>query len=128
MLQKRAIRVITKSPYYSHTKPIFTYNNLLNINPIKFNQTCEFVYKFHNNLLPPSFVDYFSLTSKIHSHNTRNNDDSRYRTIRTRTNIRKFAIQSQGPITWNSLPRSIRAATSLIQFKRLVRAHTTEYV
>ena len=128
ILQKRAIRVITKSPYNFHTKPLFIHNNLLNIKQIKFKQTCEFVYMFHNNLLPPSFVDYFCLISHIHSHNTRNNDGYRYRSILTRTNIRKFAIRSQGPIAWNSLPLSIRAATNLTQFKRLVRAHTTEYV
>ena len=55
ILQKKAIRVISKSPGYSHTGPLFLEYKLLNIRQIKFIQTCEFMYQYTNNLLPPAF-------------------------------------------------------------------------
>jgi len=123
-IAKKALRAITKSPFNSHTKPIFLENNLLNIAQIKFIQTCQFMYKFHNNLLPPSFAPYFSLLP--HTINTRSNED--YRSIFARTNTRQFSIKYQGPVSWNRLPKPIRSAISYVHFGILVRAFTIENV
>ena len=124
ILQKKAIRVITKSPFNSHTGPFFLQYKLLNITQIKFLQTCEFMYKYTNNLLPPSFALFFCLSTN--THNTRSNDD--YKCIFARTNIRKFSLKYQGPAAWNSLPKHIRTAMCLAHCKHLVRAHTLDHV
>lgn len=124
ILQKKALRVITKSPINSHTEPIFLQHNFLSITQIKFKQTCEFMYQYHYGLLPGAFDKYFTQVSKMY--NTRSRDD--YRTIYARTNTRKFSIKYQGPMAWNSLPKGIRTIMSLPQFRHLLRAHTLEHI
>jgi hypothetical protein len=124
ILQKKAIRVITKSPLNSHTSPLFLEHKLLNITQIKFLQTCIFMYKYINNLLPPSFFSYFDPAPHLIC--TRSSND--FRPVFARTNVRKFSLGVQGPINWNSLPKEIRLVTSLSHFKTLARAHTLTYI
>ena len=123
-LQRKVIRVITKSSSNSHTRPLFVEHNLLNISQIKFIQTSEFMYKYNNSLLPSAFSSYFSPI--LHLSLTRSN--SEYRCIYARTNTRKFSIRFQGPVIWNKLPVNIRAATSYVSFKHLIRTHTKQNV
>ena len=54
ILQKRAIRVITRSKYNSHTSPLFKKMNLLTVNDIYKIQCLKFYYKFVNQVLPIS--------------------------------------------------------------------------
>ena len=124
ILQKKTIRVITKSFPNSHTSPLFFEQKLLDINQIKFLQTCIFMYKYINNLLPSSFSSYFDPVP--HRIFTRSNND--FRSVFARTNVRKFSLRVQGPVNWNSLPKEIRTVTSLSHFKTLARAHTLIYI
>ena len=73
------------------------------------------MYQYDNNLLPQAFSAYFkpNLLDKV----IRNN--RAYISIFARTNTRKFSIKYQGPLIWNSIPESIRAAMSLALFKLL---------
>ena len=119
-LAKKAIRLITNSPYNSHTKPLFIQLNLLNIEQIKYVQTCELMYRYDNNLLPPAFSSFFApalLTTQTRSNRS-------YVCNFARTNTRKFSIRYQGPLLWNNLPHLIRTASGLPHFKSLIRAHT----
>src|ERR1043165_4742771 len=59
--QKKALRIITKSPVNSHTQPLFQELKLLTNTQIRFTQTCEFMYKYHNKLLTLAFIYYFPL-------------------------------------------------------------------
>ena len=108
----------------SHTSPLFLEHKLLNITQIKFLQTCIFMYKYINNLLPPSFFSYFDPAPHLIC--TRSSND--FRPVFARTNVRKFSLGVQGPTNWNSLPKEIRSVTSLSHFKTLARAHTLIYI
>jgi hypothetical protein len=122
--QKKAVRVVTKSPRNSHTKPLFAQFNLLNVTQLRFVQTCEFMYKYRNNLLPPSFSSYFNLVP--HNICLRNKHD--YRSIYARTNTRKMSIKFQGPLSWNSLPLNIRSSSCYTRFRYSLRAHAAESI
>jgi hypothetical protein len=124
ILQKKALRVITKSAFNTHTRPIFSHYRLLDIGQIRFKQICEFMYQYSKKLLPHSFDDFFSPSLK--TYNTRN--DSDYRIIYVRTNTRKFSIRYQGPVTWNRLPRLVRNALSFPNFRCLLRALALTYI
>ena len=50
------------------------------------------MYCFHNNLLPPLFVNLFLTNSQIHSYSTRT--ANYYRVHYCRTNLKKFTIDS----------------------------------
>jgi hypothetical protein len=124
LLQKKALRIITKSPYKSHTKPLFQGLKILNIDQIRFVQTCEVMFKYANNLLPTAFRSFFApVTSSISTRSNR-----AYRSTYARTNTRKFAIQYQGPLAWNNLPTDIRGVPNLSHFKRLARTYTLNSV
>ena len=124
LAQKRAIRIITKSPFNSHTQPLFSTLKLLTITQINFIQTCEFMYKYHTKLLPSAFLSYFPPTQ--FKAGLRNKPD--YKLISTRTNTRKLSIKFQGPLLWNNLPLKIRTSNTISCFKRTLRAHTLEHV
>ena len=54
-LQKKAVRIITKSKYNSHTEPLFKKLNLLTVKDIHTLSKLKFFFKLENNLLPPYF-------------------------------------------------------------------------
>ena len=75
-LQKRALRVIYKCNFLSHTDPIFKDLGLLKVNDIYKVQQLKFYFKLSNRCLP-IFFDTFTpvLNFNIHDHNTRHNRD-----------------------------------------------------
>jgi len=123
-LQKKAIRIITKSPFNAHTSPLYQQLNVLKISQIKFIQTSTFMYKYDNNLLPLAFSSYFR--PNLYTKGIRNN--RAYISVFAKTNTRKFSIKYQGPLLWNNIPESIRASRSLAQFKIQIRAYTLNNV
>ena len=72
-LQKKAIRVTTKSKYNAHSDPIFKSIQTLKLDDIYKINILKFYYKYlHRNL--PTFFYSFSLKTRfeIHNYNTRN--------------------------------------------------------
>lgn len=120
ILQKKAIRIITKSPFNSHTKPLFANLKIFKIEQIRFIQTGEFMFKYVNNMLPIAFLSFFTSVSSAITTRSNRAFICQY----ARTNTRKFSIQYQGPLVWNNLPKDIQTALSLLHFKRLIRSHT----
>ena len=74
------------------------------------------MYRYHNNLLPPLFLNLFNTSSQIHSYSTRTANN--YRVHHYRTNLKKFTILYQGAKTWNSLPVAITSTLSFPNFKK----------
>jgi hypothetical protein len=115
VLQKRIVRLIAGSPYNSHSEKLFTQLGILKVLQIKQLQMCEFMHRYTYNTLPISHANLFTLASDIHSYNTRNL--ASYRTVRARTNSRKFSIKYAGPIEWNRIPLNLRSIPILKSFK-----------
>jgi Reverse transcriptase (RNA-dependent DNA polymerase) len=120
LLQKRAIRVIARVPPRSHTDPLFIKYKILKIDQINILQISEFMYKYTYRLLPQAFNNYFTLTSDTHTYSTRQGQS--YRGVFARTNTRLFALRSVGPLTWNSIPLTIRCLSNLKLFKKYMCA------
>jgi len=120
-LQKRAIRVITKSKYYAHTFELFQQVRILNIVKINKLQTGIFMFRYIHKALPLNFKDYFTFLNEIHNYNTRTKEN--LCPVRFRTNYRKHSIKHSGPVTWNNLPWEIRSLKILASFKNALRMH-----
>ncbi len=73
------------------------------------------MYSYHNNLLPRSFDDTFLWKTDIHNYFTRNGD--LYYVPFSRTNIRQFTVNYQGPKFFNSLSHDIRDALTVSCFQ-----------
>ncbi len=75
-------------------------------------------FKYANNLAPTYLSIMFEPIELRHGMNTRavSNRDMVVRQSRTRAGDRAF--QHAGPAAWNALPADVRAATTIIEFKR----------
>jgi exonuclease III len=121
ILQKKVVRVIDGSCRNTHSSPIFKDLKLLKIKQIRVLQIGDFIYRYEHNLLPASFMGYFTLGSQIHTHNTRR--ATSYRPSRARTNTRKFSMKSSGPQLWNTIPLEIRLSGNRSRFKKRLRTY-----
>ena len=78
-------------------------------------QTCCFMYKISNCLLPNVFLNLFTLNSNLHDHNTR--QSFKLHVICHRTNSRAYSIQIYGVRLWNMLSKDITDVPLLSIFK-----------
>ena len=67
-LQKWAIRTISNSHYRSHTGPLFSKFNVLNVHDTFKLNLGIFMYKHHSNQLPPIFSTYFTKRLNMFKH------------------------------------------------------------
>ena len=116
ILQKRAVRIMTHSDYLAPSKPLFHTLKILPIYDMISLQSVLFMFKCHNNLLPPLFQNYFKLNCHFHSYGTRNSRN--YHTPLIRTSISQNSIFYYGPLQWNNLPESLKCSTSYNYVKR----------
>src|SRR6218665_1220960 len=99
--KKRILRIIGgDNPRATTTR--FQETKIMRFHNLNRYFTGIFVYKFMNNLLPKSFVNYFVKTADTHKYNTRaaGGWSAQY----ARTNYRKFALGCRGPVIWNAIP------------------------
>jgi len=115
-LQKRAVRNISHSSYYSHTAPIFSHLGILNVHDTNLFQTAIFMYLCFNKFLPTSMQEHFHLNNSLHNYQTRNALNFHFPIIRT-TSFKK-SIFVLGPVVWNNIPNNIRESPSINIFKR----------
>ena len=100
--------------------PLFADLNTLTVQDINKLQTALFMYKYHNNLLPDIFTDYFVKANTIHGYNTR--QSYMYRPCYFNTHLANNSIKRQGPLIWSSVPQNIRDSTSVFSFKTKFKA------
>ena len=114
-LQKRVIRIISKSTFDSHPGPIFKELKLLKLFDIRQLELGKLMFSVNYSLLPPKFNNYFSLNKQVHSYATRYAND--FHLPFCRTNLRKFSVSFQGPPYYSSLENDIKETNSLYSFK-----------
>ena len=68
LCKKRAIRIINRAAYNSHTDPLFKTSKILKLHDLYKLQECLFTYGFERKQLPTSFTHYFRHTHDIHPH------------------------------------------------------------
>ena len=114
-MQKRAVRAVTNSDYRAHTAPLFSKLKMLDIFQINTLDIAKFMFRYHNNLLPPLFLNLFMTNSQVHRYDTRTAGNYRVHSCRT-----KFTILYQRSRVWSSLPSSITNLSSFSTFKNKV--------
>jgi len=117
-LQKKAIRTISHQTALSHSLPLFKGSQLLRISYVFTLKLLTFVYDSMTMLAPSCFDGYFSLSSTVHSHETR--QSSRNDLYLIRKNTLRYGLGSiryLGAKLWNELPREIRTSSSRFIFQ-----------
>ena len=78
------------------------------------------MYKVLNNLAPEYLKDLFRETNQVHDHDLRNSDLNLL-PPKPKSNLLKKSFSYSGAVIWNSLPRHVRLANSLTEFKRSLK-------
>ena len=73
-LQKRVVRIMSRTAFNAHTEPLFKNLRILNLKDIYKLQIGKFMYQCKSGLLPDSLNDMFLVTRQVHSYGTRSSE------------------------------------------------------
>lgn len=124
-LQKKAVRIISKSDYLAHTGPLFYSLSLLKLADIHKLQICLFILKckyLHATHPALLFYQHFLFANINKNYNTRSNPMNLAISF-CKSSIRKNAILFSGPQIWNSLPEHLKNIASFSLFKSQFIGH-----
>jgi hypothetical protein len=60
LLQKKALRIISLSPFYAHTAPLYSHYKIIHLLELHKLLSSVFIFRCINGLFPPSFLDLFN--------------------------------------------------------------------
>ena len=118
VLQNRAVRLITHSPFRASAGPLYGRLNLLQFKDIRKFQLLVFMFKCKYKLLLPKPCIEYCPVNLYHPYEMR--CSHYFYAFSFRTSIRELSISVQGPKLWNSLPDALSNCISLETFKREV--------
>jgi len=121
LLQKRAMRNITRSHFIASSSPLFKKLGMLNVRDMYSLNLFVFMHKHRLGLLPPVFKEYFKLNKDVHDYNTRNCNDY-YVDDYDLTLISK-GVRIAGPSNWNELSNQCKQCKTIKTFKAMVKAN-----
>ena len=117
VLQKRALRLITNSPYRSPSIPLFLQLHCLPFNELVSLNALIFMYKLHVSTSPSLFSDLSVKNSDVHSHNTRQKNLLHQPRVATNIALKSFYMFCIKE--WNLLPSNIKSSTTFSRFKAM---------
>ena len=119
LLQKKAARICTKSSYLSHSNPLFYQLKIFNIHDINVLQVATFMYKYHYEMLPPVFDNFFLYNSNLHQYPTRTCNNIHL--SNPKLLLAHKSLRHHGPDIWNTLPNSLKQIHIFSSFKRSIK-------
>ena len=127
-VQKRVIRVISKSYYMSHTEPRMKKFGLLKLEQLYEQQSSTLIHDIINKRAPKVMGNLINLEREATSHNLRNHqsDPHQLRPPLARTKTSTNSLRTKGPQIWNQLPNELRSITSKSIFKSRLKQHYLE--
>ena len=117
--QKRAVRIVKGAGKYDHTSPIFYNLKILNLRRLYVYFVQIFLYKYKRQELLESSMDFFTVVSTIHQHNTR--QISQYRAPLAICFQRSSALKCSGAKIYNNLISVTNYTCALPIFKYEMR-------
>lgn len=114
LLQKKIIRILTRSEFYAHTEPLLYKRKMMNIYKMHEYFIGIFVFKSLNNLLPEQFCNIFS-----HNFNARHSLN--LRPVYCRKKACQFSIKIAGPNIWNKFSNNVKISKSIFTFKKKLK-------
>lgn len=125
VIQKKAIRCISKAAYNEHTSHLFLNLKLLKLDDMYDLQVGKYMYKFHKGTLPEGLQQVLYLNrERVHNYNIRHC---------SKPHAQNKSLQQIGPVIWHNIPLDIRSASNLslfkVKFKNcLLRHYNTESI
>lgn len=130
-IQKRAIRCICNLRKFDSTTASFNDLEILKITDIHKYMILIFMFKYHSNLLPKCFDNYFSTIATLHNYTTRQKDNLHAPFYKYNLSKRSFYYYAVN--LWNSLGSKIISnassaspaptSMSVSSFKKSLKTH-----
>ena len=120
ILQKKSIRIITKSSYLEHTAPLFQSLKLLTVYQVYTLNCSLFIHKCLKCNYCPEFNTMIHRNSNYYDYNTRHRDLFRI-SQRIRLNICQRSFLNTGIDIWNSLDPDMKLINSISLFKSIMK-------
>jgi hypothetical protein len=121
ILQKRAVRMINKKAYNSHTDPLYKSSEILKITDLYEHQVNLFMYDFYHKLLPISFHSVFKYNHEIQSRPTR--QSHLFNIERCQSAFSSNLPLYTFPIISNKYSKSVRNTISRSLYKEQIKNH-----
>ena len=118
-IQKKAICMITHSPFQCHSSPLFKKTNNLNIFQIIECNASIFMFQKLNSTVPNVFQQNKILSYSYHTYETSNNLS--IRTPLFKLQFSKRSIFDHGIKIWKNLSPEVISITTKIIFKKIIR-------
>ena len=103
-LQKRCVRIITRSTYSAHTQPLMKKLNILSVPDILLLNSMKFYYKYKHNEVLDCFTSFNLHTQgSTHDYNTHHRDDIRTNRVRinlTEKCLRNYLQKTRAKLSW----------------------------
>lgn len=123
-LQKRAVRTIIGCKKYDHTAPIFSQLKLLRLKEIYIYFIQLFMFKYHYNILPSVFNDFFECNNLIHEHLTR--QSNLLHVPLSHSNLVSRTARIVGVRCYNYFSKILTWDVSYISYKKELKKHLLE--
>lgn len=120
VLQNRAVRLITRSPYRSSSSPIFKRLNILKLVDICRLQIALFMFRTRESTLPSCCLLLCPLNEN-NCYGIRNMHEFVMPAFRTK--CREKSISVSGPRLWSLLPNDLRSSISLFVLRKNVKSY-----
>ena len=120
-LQKKAVRIITKSPFLAHTQPLFEQLRILNLEKIHVYKIGIVMFKVYDNSTPSIFSDLFKYNHTVHNYGTR--QSYKFHVPIAPKDYLQRTIAVKGVRIWNTLYDLVPHDCSLITFKYHLRKY-----
>ena len=121
ILQKKAIRILTKATYNAHTNPLFHKLRILKLWDIYKVQQAKFMHKMYRKALPDPLNYILVLNSQIHDHFTRNRINPRRPLLKSSKASRGIYYNSS--ILWCNLDPEFKDIPEYSVFSRKLKKH-----
>ena len=117
ILQKKAVRAITKSKYNCHTNPLFHKLRLLKFQDMFTMNCCKLAIQAYKSKLPNYHQSKLFTNQTVHSHETRRRNN--IHTLQTTKEYQKDSINYKIGKCWNDLEAKLKTSKqSLASFKK----------
>jgi hypothetical protein len=124
-IQKKAIRIMTNSPYNAHTNPLYKKHRILPYDLLIKQAQLTFMHSIEHNLAPRSFSTTWTKNSdREPAINLRNAND--FYLPHPRTETFKKSTYYALPSAWNALSPYIKYQPNKLTFKWALKAHLLE--
>ena len=119
MLQKQSARILLGARRFSHSQPLFYKLRWMPlVTRIEYHRSIM-VYKSLNGLSPAYLGNMFQQIGIVHQRNTRNSYEQKLYVPFSKLQCGKCRFSVKGANQWNEIPKYIRDATTLNQFRAL---------